>query len=94
MSSLARLSPDLPCPSPLCVLPVLGSTLLDDSAEFHSVSAISKPINAKDDVSIMWETGSCYNILQHKSHITELTPYSSGAMLARPEYGLTHPEAM
>ena len=106
MSSIARVSPDLPCSSRVCILPVLGSTLLDDSEEWHSVSAVSKPSMSNEDVSIMWDAGSCYNILQQKSHITQLTPYHQTVVglagkrqithrgLARPEYGLTHPEAV
>ena len=106
MCSLARVSPDLSCSLPFCVFPVLGSSLLDDSEELHSVSAISKSSIANEDVSIMWDAGSCYHILQHKSHITQLTPYHQTVVglagkrqithrgYARPEYGLTHPEAV
>jgi hypothetical protein len=72
----------------------------------YPVSAISKSTVNDEIIDIMWDAGSCYNILQHKSHILELKPYHQTVVglagkrqithrgLARPEYGLVHPEAM
>ena len=56
----------------------------------EAVSAISKPINAKEDFSIMWDAGSCYNILQYKSHITELTPYHQTVVGLAGKRQITH----
>jgi hypothetical protein len=78
----------------------------DDSMGLYPASVISKSTINKENIDIMWDAGSCYNILQHKSHLLELKPYHQTVVslagkcqithrgLASPEYSLVHPEAM
>ena len=88
------------------VTAILESDVVDDSEGLNPVNAISKPLLQGEDVSMMWDAGSCYTILKNKVHICNMQPYHQTVVglagkrqithrgEAHSAFGLTHPAAV